>query len=63
MVLCRLYVMSVSVMFHLTYVQIIFSSVKVAERPPFGKGPLTRLTVYSLCIFSICDFIYFHFWF
>ena len=27
----------VLVMFHLMYVHIIFSSVSVAERPPFGK--------------------------
>ena len=32
----------VSVTFHLTYVHIIFSSVWVAEWPPFGKQLLTR---------------------
>ena len=31
-------------MFHLTRVYIIFSSVSVAEWPPFGKYLLTRLT-------------------
>ena len=32
-------------MFHLTCVHIIFSSVSVAEWPPFGKKLLTRLTI------------------
>ena len=40
----------VSVTFHLTCVHIIFSSVWVAEWPPFGKKLLTRLTICSLCI-------------
>ena len=44
----------VSVMFHLTCVHIIFSSVAVAEWPPFGKKLLTRLTICSLCILTIC---------
>ena len=39
-----------SVTFHLTCVYIIFSSVWVAEWPPFGKWLLTRLTICSLCI-------------
>ena len=30
-----------------------FSSVKVAEWPPFGQELLTRLTICSLCILSI----------
>ena len=40
-------------------VEIIFSSVNVAEWPPFGTELLTRLTVCSLsfiCIFSISRF-------
>ena len=39
--------------FHLTCIHIIFSSVSVAEWPLFGKGLLTRLTICSLCIFTI----------
>ena len=46
--------------FYLTCVHIIFSSVSVAELPPFGKWLLTRLTICSLCILTIC---YFPFWF
>ena len=47
--------MSVSVTFHLIYVQIIFSSLKAAESewPPFEKGLLTWLTICSLCIKSV----------
>ena len=36
------------------YVRIIFSLVKVAEWPPFGKEKLTRLAVWFLCILFIC---------
>ena len=53
----------VSVTFHLIYVHSIFSSVKVAELPPFGKELLTRLTTCSLCIPTICGFSYLLFWF
>ena len=53
----------VSVTFHLKCVHIIFSSVWVAEWPPFGKKLLTRLTICSLCIFTICNLSYFPFWF
>ena len=53
----------VSVTFHLTCVHIIFSSVWVAEWPPPGKKLLTRLTICSLCILTICNFSYFPFWF
>ena len=42
--------------FHLTCVHIIFSSVLVADWPPFGKELLSRLTIYSLCILAICNF-------
>ena len=42
---------------------ILFFTVNVAEWPPFGKELLTRLTVYSLCIISICSFSYFPIWF
>ena len=38
------------------YVQIILSSVMVAEWPPFEKI-LPRLTVCSLCYMSICNFV------
>ena len=40
----------VSVTFHLMYVQIIFSSVWVAEWSPFGNELLTRLTICSLSL-------------
>ena len=36
-----------------------FSSVWVAEWPLFGKDLLTRLTICSLCILTICKFSYF----
>ena len=40
-----------------------FSSVWVAEWPPFGKELIPRLTICSLCILTICNFCYFLFWF
>ena len=63
MVLCYLFLVSVSVTFHLMCVQIIVSSVLVVEWPSFGKELLTRLTICSLCILSICNISYFPFWF
>ena len=39
----------------------IISLVKVAEKSIFGKGLLTRLATYTLCIMSICNFSYFPF--
>ena len=33
-----------------------FSSVWIAEWPPFRKELLTRLTICSLCILTICDY-------
>ena len=47
--------------FHLMCVHIIFSLVWVAELPPFGKELLTRLTICSLRILTICNFSYFPF--
>ena len=47
--------MTVSVTFHLKYIHISFSSVWVAEWPPFAKLLLTRLTIFSLCILTICN--------
>ena len=44
-------------------VHIIFSFVRVAEWPPFGKELLTQFTLCSLCILTICDLSYFPFWF
>ena len=41
--------------FHLTCVHIIFRSVSVAEWPPCGKLLLTRLTICSLCILTVCN--------
>ena len=43
------------------FVHITSSSVWVAERPPFGKELLTRLTICSVCISTICCFSYFPF--
>ena len=34
--------------------EMMFSWVLLDEWPPFGKELLTRLTVFSLCIMSIC---------
>ena len=62
MVLCCLFLVS-SVTFHLMCVHIIFSSISVAEWQPFGKKLLTRLTIFSLCILTICNIRYFQFWF
>ena len=53
----------VSMTFHLMFVHIISSFVQVAEWSPFGKELLTRLTIRSLCILTICKFNYFPFWF
>ena len=58
MVLCYLVLVSISVKFHLIFVQIIFSSVKVAEWPSFGKELLTLLTICSLCILIIFNVSY-----
>ena len=41
--------------FHLMFVNIIFSLVWVAEWSSFGKELLTRLTICSLCILTICN--------
>ena len=43
--------------FHLMCVHIMFSSVCVAEWSSFGKGLLTRLTICSVCILTICNLI------
>ena len=53
----------VSVMFHLMFVYYTFSSVWVAEWPPFWKLLPTRLAICFHCILSICNFSYFPFWF
>ena len=45
-------------MFHLMFVR-----VSVAEWPPFVKELLSRLTISSFCILTICKFSYFPFWF
>ena len=42
---------------------VTFSSVSVAEWPPFGKQLFTRLTICYLCILTICNISYFPFWF
>ena len=45
----------VSVMFHFMFVHYTFSSVWVAEWPPFGKLLPPRLAICSHCILSICS--------
>ena len=44
-----------SVMFHFMFVHYTFSSVWVAEWPPFGKKLPARLAICSPCILSICN--------
>ena len=44
----------VSVMFHFMFVHYTFSSVWIAEWPPFGKYLPARLVFCSHCILSIC---------
>ena len=44
-------------------VRVVFGSVWVAGWPPFGNELLTRLTIHSLCILTICGFGCFPFWF
>ena len=48
----------VTVMFHLMFVHYTFSSVLVAEWPPFGK-----LAICSHCLLSLRNLIYFPLWF
>ena len=59
-VLCCMFLMSVSVTFH--FIRICtdyFCSVPVAESPLFGKELLTQSAVCSLCKMSICTFSFF----
>ena len=49
--------------FHLRFVHIIFSLVWVAYWPLLGKELLALLTIYSLYILTICNFIYSRFGF
>ena len=55
----------VSVTLHLMFVHIKFSSVEVAEWPPYGKDLLTRLTICSTLYFDYryLLFAYLSFWF
>ena len=53
----------VSVMFHFMFVHYTFSSVWVAEWPPFGKLLPVWLAICSYCILSICNIYLFLFWF
>ena len=46
---------SVPVMFHFMFVHYYFSSVLVAEWPPFGKKLPARLAICSHCIMSFCN--------
>ena len=45
----------VSVMFHFLFVHYTFSSVWVAEWPPFGKKLPALLAICSHCVLSICN--------
>ena len=50
--------------FHLMFVHYTFSSVWVAEWPPFGKYLPSQLVICSHCLLSICNFYLFpHFGF
>ena len=49
----------VSVMFRLMFAHYTFSSVWVAEWPPFGKYLPARLAISSHCLLSICNFYLF----
>ena len=42
-------------MFHFMFVHYTFSSIRVAEWPPFGKQLPARLAICSHCILSICN--------
>ena len=53
----------VSVMFHFVFVHYTFSSVLVAEWPPFGKHLPARLAMCSYCLLSICNIYLFSVWF
>ena len=54
----------VSVTFYLICVHIIFSSVSVAEWPPFGKKAAHSVDhMVSLYFLTICNISYFPFWF
>ena len=55
---CLFFGVRVPLTFYLMCVQIIFSSVLVAEWPYFGKELLPRLTICSLCTLTICNFSY-----
>ena len=46
--------------FHNMYVHIMFSSVQVAEWPPFGNELLTRLNICSLCILTLVIVFFSH---
>ena len=54
--LLPVFAVRVSVMFHLTCVYIIFSSVRL-----LSGQLITRLTMCSLCILTICNISYFPF--
>ena len=53
----------VSVMFHFMFVHYTFSSVWVAEWPPFEKKLPARLVIFSHCFCLFVIFIYFPFGF
>ena len=55
MVSVSCFVVRFSVMFHFMFVHYTFSSVWVAEWPPFGKKLPARSAICSPCILSICN--------
>ena len=63
MVLCRIVLVSEFPRCFNLFLHSNFSSVWVAEWPPFGKGLPTLLTLCSFCILAICYFSCFPFWF
>ena len=52
----------VSVMFHLMCFHIISVRFEILSGNLFGKELLTRLTICSLCILTICYFSHFPLW-
>ena len=58
MVLYCLFLVSVSMTFHLMYVQIVLVRSRLLNGQLYGELP-ARLTLSSLCIMSICNFNYF----
>ena len=57
-ILCHLFLVSISMMFRHAFVMVVFSLVWVAGWPPFWKELLTWSDVCSLYTLTICNFSY-----